>query len=653
MNYQDLVLGKNREWIICNGLGGYASSTVTGANTRKYHGLLVASLNPPVKRRVLLSSLDEELILGDEIYRLAVHEYSGAIYPHGHEYLTKFSTEYYPVFEYQAGDFRIKKQLTMVPGENTTVIRYEIDNLSGKKGVFRILPLVNNRSVHGLSRSDELVFSQKAGNNGTLLNSEGISFCIGSDMHYRAEEHWYYDFRYSAEISRGYPGTEDNFNPGCFELEINRKKTSCFIITSVDIETKRNMKDVSRIFNAEKTRQKKLLGQVPADTGKNPLLSRLIITGDSFIVDRKSTGAKSVIAGYHWFGDWGRDTMISVPGLTLASGRFADAKSILSTFSAYCRNGLMPNSFPENPADSPIYNTVDASLWFIHAAGRYLDYTADSAFIEKIWPTVENITGHYEKGTDFGIRMDADGLIENEGQLTWMDVRIGDWEVTPRRGRACDINALWYNALMYAAKMGEMLDRDVSGLYELAERSAENYPEKFWNDDSKCLYDCISKSGEGEWKDASVRPNQIFAVSLPHTILGHGMEKSILDVVSEKLLTPCGLRTLSPDDARYRGKYEGNTVERDTAYHNGTVWPWLLGPYITAYRKVYHDAPDLQDRLRGFLRGIESHMDDAGLNTISEVFDGDIPHKPGGCISQAWSVAEITRCYIENISGGN
>jgi predicted glycogen debranching enzyme len=373
-----------------------------------------------------------------------------------------------------------------------------------------------------------------------------------------------------------------------------------------------------------------------------------MVAGDSFIVNRKSTGASSIIAGYHWFGDWGRDTMISLPGLTLVTGRFDDARSILSTFASSCKNGLIPNLFPENPADSPVYNTVDASLWFVHAAGRYLDYTGDLGFIEKIWPTIIEIVNSYFNGTDYSIRMDDDGLIEHSGQLTWMDAKIGDWEVTPRRGKACEINALWYNALIYAAEMGEKLGKDIAGIRKTAELTAERFRKKFHNPERNCLYDCISGHGE-DWKDGSIRPNQIFAVSLTHTMLPFEIEKGIVNIVAEELLTPYGLRTLSPADSRYSGFYRGNTEERDAAYHNGTVWPWLLGPYITAYAKVFKDKTETRDKLRDLLKGIEEHLDTVCIGSISEIFDGDMPHEPNGCVSQAWSVAEVMRSYVENI----
>ncbi|WP_342304690.1 amylo-alpha-1,6-glucosidase [Methanolobus sp. ZRKC5] len=646
MNYADYITGTGKEWIISNGLGGYASSTIIGANTRKYHGLLVASMNPPVDRKLLLSSLDEELIIGDNIHKLAVHKYQDVVYPHGNEYLENFISNPHPAFLYSVAGMKIKKQIMMIHGENTTVVKYEINNPSGEHGIFRILPLVNNRSIHHMTNAKGLSFRQETFSGGTILTCGDSSFQICSDLPYEADEHWYYNFEYEVELSRGYPHIEDNFNPGYFDLEINDTDISCFILASTKMDKDWDMEKVLELFKNEEKRKEEL---VKKTIKEDVFLRKLTIAGDSFVVERRSTGSRSIIAGYHWFADWGRDTMISLSGLTLATGRFSDARSILSTFAAHCKDGLIPNLFPENASESPVYNTVDASLWFVHAVGRYLDYIDDIDFAERMWPTIESILNHYQSGTAYDIKMDDDGLIEHAGQLTWMDAKIGNWEVTPRNGKACEINALWYNALMYAIKIGKRLGIDVSAYNEIAALTKKSFREKFWNDENNCLYDCISDLGNITEKDASVRPNQILAVSLPHTMLSHEMEKGIVDVTTEELLTPYGLRTLSPHDIRYSGLYRGNPEDRDAVYHNGTVWPWLLGPYVTAYAKVYKNMPDLKDKLVGFLHSIEKHMDEACVDTISEVFDGDMPHEPGGCVSQAWSVAEIIRCYAENI----
>ena len=682
MKYADYYAGTSREWLVTNGLGGYASSSVIGANTRKYHGLLVASMKPPVERILLLSSLDEELYIEEEghasdvhesdvndIFKLAVHKYPGTVHPEGNKYLDNFSAEPLPEFVYAAGGLTIRKRIVMVHGKNTTIVKYDIENPGRKKAVLKLLPLINNRSIHRLTAASDIPFSQEPFENGTLIKSvDPVSgFSLISDMQYSKDEHWYYDFEYEIEHSRGYPCCEDNFNPGYFELDVSDERSSFFVLASAEpdaygtsknrTENKNKRPDLQAVDELIRKEEERIHNLAAGKNNSDRFLQRLLIAGDSFIVDRKSmrntstnTGTRSIIAGYHWFGDWGRDTMISLPGLTLVTGRFDNARSVLSTFAASCKNGLIPNNFPEDPMDSPAYNTVDASLWFVHAAGRYLDYTDDPGFIEKIWPTIQDITENYRTGTDHGIRMDDDGLIEHSGQLTWMDAKVGTWEVTPRSGKACEINALWYNALVCAADMGEKLGKDVSGLRNNAKLTAESFRKKFHNPEKNCLYDCISGHDE-DWKDASVRPNQVFAVSLTHTMLPEKIEKGIIDIITEELLTPYGLRTLSPADSRYRGTYHGNTEERDEAYHNGTVWPWLLGPYVTAHSKVYGNDPEKKNELRKLLKGLEDHMDEACIGSISEIFDGDEPHEADGCISQAWSVAEILRCYVEDVLG--
>ncbi|MDP2217081.1 MAG: amylo-alpha-1,6-glucosidase [Methanolobus sp.] len=651
--------GTEREWIITNGLGGYASSTVTGMNTRKYHGLLVASLNPPINRRVLLSSLDEEIQVNGKTHKLAVHQYPGTVYPEGYRYLHDFSPEPFPACQYLAENIALRKTIMMVHGENTTVIRYDISNPHSRSAALRIFPLVNNRNIHGLTKSGDIEFEQNPQKTGTFIRAGQSTLELHSDMAFIPEAWWYYNLEYKEERSRGYPHQEDNFNPGYFEADIGKGNSSFFISASaavtehLDIES---VEDVDQLFESELQRRNKLI----PDPGQDGIfLNRLAAAADSFIVSRQSTGSKSIIAGYHWFADWGRDAMIAMPGLTLVTGRFDVARDILTTFASSCAKGLIPNLFPDDPAQPPVYNTVDASLWFIHALGKYLDYTGDLDYVRTMWDTIENIIGYYSKGTKYDIRMEEDGLISQGGQLTWMDAKVWSREVTPRKGKACEINALWYNTLMHASSLGDQLGMETSGFLETAELAKSSFEEKFWNEDRSCLYDYIpgpdnsGSSGQTDQKDVSVRPNQILAVSLPFTMLSAKLEKSILNVVREELLTPYGLRTLSPSDPGYIGTYRGNTESRDMAYHNGTVWPWLLGPYITAYMKVNGHSKKSRMEMMVLLEPLKEHLAEAGIGTISEVFDGDAPHIPGGCISQAWSVAEILRACVEDIGAGN
>ncbi|SES83836.1 glycogen debranching enzyme, putative [Methanococcoides vulcani] len=640
----------SQEWLITNGIGGYASSTVIGENSRKYHGLLIASANPPVDRRVLLSSLDEEIIAGDEVYRLATHRYPDTLYPSGFEYLDRFSASPLPTFEYSIRNIKLIKTIFMVYGQNTTVVRYKLFNPDNEDIVFRILPLVTNRDFHQIGKAGVISFSEIHDPTGIQLRTDDGLLQLRSNMHYRQEPYWNYNFEYDSERERGEAYQEDLYNPGYFEKQIHEPASEVYVVASDSILKKKDIDHefVNSGYERELVRQKGLQDRCNL---KGDFTQKLVNAADSFIVQRRSTGSESIIAGYHWFADWGRDAMISLPGLTLVTGRFNDAKDILTTFSEHCSGGLIPNRFSDDGLSPPDYNTVDASLWFIHSLGRYYSYTKDVKFVRKMWDTVVSIIQNYIEGTLYGIRMDEDGLIAHEGQLTWMDVKIGDQEITPRAGKACEINALWYNALCIAIQLGEILGANTKHYSEIAQLAKSNFTETFWNPKDLCLYDCVSVNEDmSVSKDAAVRPNQIFAVSLPYTMLDHEKKMMIVEKVKEDLLTPYGLRSLSPKDSRYNGRYRGDRDSRDRAYHNGTVWAWLLGPFVTAYAKVNNKSPLSLEYCRRLLVNFEAHLDEAGIGTISEVFDGDSPHRPGGCISQAWSVAEILRAYVEDVN---
>lgn len=640
----------SREWLVTNGIGGYSSSTVIGENSRKYHGLLVASANPPVDRRVLLSSLDEEIIVGDKVCRLAVHSYPDILYPSGFEYLERFSASPLPIFEYRIRNIKLIKTVFMVHGQNTTVVRYKVLNPDNEEIIFRILPLVTNRGIHQLGRAGGISFTEVNDDAGVQMENGVVSLKLRSNMKYKREPYWYYNFNYEIERERGEAYQEDLYNPGYFEGHVQDQVSELYVLASDDIpnDLEIDLEFINSEHKKELSRQKGLRERCIFD---DEFAKKLANAADSFIVQRSSTGSRSVIAGYHWFADWGRDAMISLPGLTLVTRRFSDAKEILRTFSESCSGGLIPNRFSDNGMSPPDYNTVDASLWFIHSVGRYYSYTKDVRFVREIWNTVASIIDNYIEGTLYGIQMDDDGLIEHDGQLTWMDVKIGDLEVTPRIGKACEINALWYNALCTAIELGELIGADIKHYPEISQLAKSNFAATFWNPEAKCLYDCASVNEDGfVIKDASVRPNQIFAVSLSYTMLDTYKERMIVEKVAEELLTPYGLRSLSPNDSRYIGRYKGNRDSRDRAYHNGTVWPWLLGPFFTAYVKVNKKSPLSLEYCRRLLLSIEPHLDKAGIGTISEIFDGDSPHKPEGCISQAWSVAEILRAYVEDVN---
>lgn len=640
--------GIKKEWIVGNGLGGYASSTVIGANTRTYHGLLVASPEKSPGRFVLLSSLDEEISINEEVYRLATHKYPDTVFPSGFNYISKFILVPFPLWVYQSGDFTIKKKIFMIHNSNTTCILYNIR--SRREGaLLRIFPLVNSRNFHYTVRSGELSFTQKTNPAGVKLeSSNGCTFSLSSNLSYHSDPKWYYNFEYDIEKKRGLNFQEDNFNPGYFESKLKLGTSHFFIAASTEDVSSLTLEQVEEFYTRETYRQNLLAFNSRLT---EPFALKLLRATDPFIVKNPSSGESTVIAGYHWFSDWGRDTMISMPGLLLIPRRFEEAKYILKNFSRHCKRGLIPNAFLALGGE-PIYNTVDASLWFIHTVGRYFAYTKDFLFLSDVWDTLEEIIENYRKGTDFGIGMDSDYLIQQGPQLTWMDAKIGEQALTPRAGKACEINALWYNALKTASSLGTHLGKNTSTYETLAAGVASNYENVFWNPETNCLFDLVYKGEEGyEVKDPAIRPNQIFAVALPYTILSPEKEKAIVDRVEKDLLTPFGLRTLSSDNPLYKGHYCGDSVTRDAAYHNGTAWPWLLGAYVKAYRKVHNYSKESLEDMRALLQNFDIHLETAGIGTISELFDGDYPYTPGGCIAQAWSVAEILRAYVEDVLG--
>jgi predicted glycogen debranching enzyme len=602
--------GASREWLLANGLGGYASATVAGSNTRAYHGLLVAALQPPADRWLLLSSLDEEIGGAS----LANHQYPGVIHPQGFKYLQEFGSDPFPRLCYRIGDARIEKTVFMIRNENTTIISYKIKN---GQGTFAIVPLVHSRSFHAASPLPGMI--QEPLRTGTILRSRlhpDIRLTLFSDGPvYVPQETIYHNFEYEEERRRGLAWKEDLFSPGRFEIELSGD--AAFAIAASTWRT--GMPDWRAEQKKEKDRLEMLLAPIPD----------LARAADAFLVKRGQ--GKSIIAGYHWFDDWGRDAMISLPGLLLCTGRFEDARLVLKSFAAAMNDGVLPNDLGASS-----YNTVDASLWFVRAVGSYFEYSKDLEFVREIWQRLLDVFRRYSRsGEDFGLA--KDGLIVSGPALTWMDARLDGRPVSPRAGKCCEINALWYSALIDMQKLCEALDKSPDpGFAEQAERVKQGY-QRFWNSETGCLFDVI------DHEDASIRPNQIIAAGIPD-LLPDVMRKSILDVVTRELLTPFGLRTLSPRDPRYAGRYEGDPRRRDGAYHQGTVWPWLMGPYTDALLSVKGRSAPILAQARELLRPLIT-MQAGGINTLPEVFDGDMPQRPGGCISQAWSVAEVLRAW--------
>jgi glycogen debranching enzyme len=600
------ALALHREWLETNGLGGYASSTIIGLNTRRYHGLLVAATQPPVGRMVLLSKLEETLVLDGRRYDLSANRYPGVLHPQGYLYLQEFRQDPFPVFVYNVEGLEIEKSIFMAQGENTTIVRYALRS-PRPACTLELRPLIAFRDYHSTTHENPALdphFEIDA-NSVKLAPYPGLPplYLIHSGADIQPAGVWYRNFEYDAERERGLDYREDLFNP--LVLVFDFAHTAAATITA-----------------STEPSPAPVVAPTPA--------SVLTRAANQFIV-RRGNG-HSIIAGYHWFGDWGRDTMIALPGLTLATGRYDVAKSILLEWAAHVDRGMLPNRFPDG-GESPEYNSVDSALWFFEAVRALVAQTGDYDFVRaNLSGVLADIISWHERGTRHGIHVDTDGLLyagEPGVQLTWMDAKVGDWVVTPRNGKPVEVQALWYNALC------AMEDIAPSGARyrDLADRARASFEPLFWNESAQCLYDVV----DGDARDASIRPNQIFAVSLFHKMLSPGKNnakaKAVVDTVAQHLLTPYGLRTLAPGDPHYRGRFEGDPASRDSAYHQGTVWPWLMGPFIAAYRDVYGRDPEVPDALR-------QYMEQEGVGQLPEVFDGDAPHRPGGCIAQAWSVSE-------------
>ncbi|MEP9411295.1 MAG: glycogen debranching enzyme N-terminal domain-containing protein [Candidatus Brocadia sp.] len=679
----DIPKAIEKEWLETNGIGGYASSTIIGANTRRYHGLLMAATRPPLGRTLLLSKLEEFLYIEGKEFPLSTNVYPHAIYPSGYENLTQFSLKPFLTFNYSINGINIKKIVFMVHGENTTVILYQVDR-SGELPftlTMKVRVMVAFRDYHWLTHENpSFKTDYKFLANGICL--QPYDALPPLYLYFNAQSmdkasFWYKNMEYPKEIERGMDAHEDHFSPFALHFDLN-KGNDCYVMASTkeydtldipglvnkEIERRKNVYEVEPLCSQIENRDRGLgigdrvtghkflspdIRQPTPITKLAQLRDSLLSVSDSFIVKRGSN-KKSIIAGYHWFGDWGRDTMISLPGLTLVQGRFEEAKEILLSYAQFVDKGMIPNRFPDY-GEMPEYNTVDASLWYIHAVYQYLRFAKDLKTIRKdLYSVLKEIIGYYRKGTRYNIHMDSDGLIHAgaEGvQLTWMDAKVGDWVVTPRRGKAVEINALWYNALKIMAFFAREMNLNEEGndYNSLAQKASESFNNVFWFEEGQYLYDYI----DGETRDRAIRPNQIFTVSLPYSMLSIERQRKVVEIVKEHLLTPFGLRSLSPKDKGYIGKYQGNVYERDSAYHQGTVWAWLIGPYISAYARAYAGSEDTPKYIKGLFEPFYAHLFEAGLGTISEIFDGDYPHTPRGCISQAWSVAEILRTYFEHI----
>ncbi|HRH50595.1 MAG TPA: amylo-alpha-1,6-glucosidase [Panacibacter sp.] len=646
------LFNSGSEWIETNGLGGWSGSSIIGCNTRRYHGLLVAATKPPTERMVLLSKLDETIVVNNERFELGTNLYDdNMIHPNGFQYLISFTKELFPEWLYEVNGIQLKKTIAMVHDENTTLVLYEV--IKAQQPFFvELLPLIAARGYHSLQHNYNNIFWDAEFENGIFKNQpyDGapniyISVPGATYNHHPA---WFNKFNYSVEKYRGLDFEEDLFNHGTISVEL-KEGDSIGIIVSTENPAG---KDAHILFEKEKQRVSALINTSTNLPSNFSIEQYLTLAADQFIVKR-GEDLKTVIAGYHWFTDWGRDTMISLPGLCLSTGRFEDAKKIIAAFAENVSMGMLPNRFQDNN-EPPEYNNVDGTLWYFIAVYKYMLATKDEAFIlTEVLPVLKDIIDWHFKGTRYNIHVAEDGLLyagEKGQQLTWMDARIADWVVTPRMGKPIEIQALWYNVLKIFAELLRMNEQENdAAIIELsAAKTKESFDKLFWYAEGNYLYDNID---EHNGYDKSLRPNQLFAISLPYPLLGGDKAKAVLQIAEEKLYTPVGLRSLAPDDIHYIKTYGGDVYKRDSAYHQGTVWSWLLGPYIDAIMSepgfVGFDRLSGKEKVKKIIADFTYHLNEGCIASVSEIFDGDAPYHPRGCIAQAWGVAEILRVIKE------
>jgi predicted glycogen debranching enzyme len=601
-----------REWLVTNGLGGYASLTTKNTNTSKFHGLLITSLNPPTERWVFVSNIIDKIQVNNQTYLLE-------------NYKKSYNFDYFPNFVYESDDIKIKKTILMQHDKNTTILKYDIKN---KKPLTMIHgPIIHSRHFYNVNPQRYLSFQQKIDDSTLFIKPENIDKTLKiilKDCSFTKKNYWETMY-YEKDRKRCDSWIDNAVHIGYF-YKIIKKPTIYYIVLTIEEDININP---AVVFSKELERKEKII----KESNVPNKFEKLVLASDNFIVNKNN--GKSIVAGYPWFADWGRDTLIAIPGLTLVTNRFNEAKQILSTFARFCKDGLIPNVFDDRNS-KPSYNTVDASLWFIDRIYQYIKYTNDLDFLKDIWQTMDSIIRNYEKGTEYNIFMDQDYLISHDPGLTWMDVKIGDYYPTPRGRKAVEIQALWYNALMVMNNFSQILNKKKSYI-DLAEKVKLNFNNKFDK-----LYDVI------DTKDVSIRPNIIFLSSLDFNMIDKKIQEKIVDKFEEKLLTVFGPRTLSKDNRMYKGYLFGH-YNKDEAYHNGIVWPWLTGPFIKSYIKLNNDKKNRDNAFKKFIKPMFNVFGDQWDGNIYEIFDADPVYAPRGCISQAWSVAEILRTCIEDI----
>ena len=647
-----LDAAEQREWLVTNGIGGFASGTISGNLTRRYHGLLIAALRPPVSRTQLVARLGETANYGGADYPLSTNRWaSGAVEPKGYLNIESFRIEgTIPVWRFAFGDALLEKRIWMRQDENTTYVQYSFVRGSGSLRL-ALKALVNYRDFHSITHAGDWrmrVESVERGIRVTAFDGAIPFYLLSAAAKWEPEHEWHRDCLLLEEKQRGLDDREDHLLAGKASHELVTGQIATLVFTTnahAELDgarTRASCIDHEGTLIAQWSESRSAASSAPG------WIRQLILAADQFVVKRtlpEEADGRSIIAGYHWFGDWGRDTMIALPGLTLVTGRHEIARKILFAFARYVDGGMLPNNFPD-AGGQPEYNTVDAALWYFEAIRQYFNATKDVGAVSRLYPVLNQIINAYVQGTRFNIHMDAaDGLLYagQEGvQLTWMDAKVGDWVVTPRTGKPVEINALWFNALKTMATLAAVAGESPAPFQKMAS-SAQRSFQKFWNSRDGFCYDVIDDPRIGN--DASLRPNQIFAVSLPESPLAPDQQKAVVDVCARTLLTSYGLRSLAPGQPGYQGHYIGGPRERDGAYHQGTVWGWLLGPFVLAHLRAYGD----RQTALSFLEPLGKQITSGGIGTINEIFDADAPFLPRGCIAQAWTVAEVLRAWYATI----
>lgn len=653
--------GIKREWAVTNGIGGYAGSSMIGAHSRTHQGYLIASLHAPIERYLVFSKINETATVGTRTvsFETSQHRASGkTVYTEGQKFLTSFIYDGSVHYTYETDNFSFEKHITLKRNANVCAVSYEL-TAGDNDCTFTLTPLFNYREHSESSTPDTLRFETFTEDRTFYLVPEknkdiAIRFQTSEGTFSERKTVYDVDMQLQIEVDLETDGLDCHYCPVDLSIAVpaNTTKKVSILCSIGNVNERPAPMSATEAFSILEENARCHAELFEKAGYHDSFANQLVLASDQFLTYRESTKMMTVLAGLPWFTDWGRDTMIAFTGLTLCTKRFKEAEEILLTFARYIRHGIVPNMFPDDNMP-PLYNTVDASLWYFYAVYQYLHYNpaaeAEAFVKEQIFPHLKEIISAYEKGTDFSIYMEDDGLIHAGSgldQITWMDVRVGDWVATPRHGKPVEINALWYNALRIMESLCEKFDEDASAYRTRAEQVKESFNAKFWDSANQCLFDVV----DGDEPDDHIRPNQVYAVSLPFSLLPEEQEKAVVALVEKELFVGCGLRSLAPDHPDYHGIYCGALAKRDAAYHQGTAWGFLLGGFFSAYMKVNHHSSSAAANAVRMLEPVRKHLTDSGcIGSISEIFDGDAPHNPRGCYAQAWSVGEVLRCYCEDI----